>query len=1297
MPVSIKNAGVPFVMATGILVAVVIGELGPRFAWCPDITQPRHWLIQIIGLSLWAIAWTFVSAALHGNDDASVVVSSEADQSDVANGETADSSIRPRAKRSRFHWLVSSYPRVDQVVLPGLVLVCCGLIVTSLTAGVCLELSKAATLWFSLASEQNWVFVALASLSLAMIFLFVEQPTEFKAASIIVLWMVVWASGAFPFESSQSIASAIRWLLPLGGLVVAFLIANRAKVSPAWVSFRERLNLQGPSIATVRSTQQLINFALVVVVSIVLLVSTATVSQVMIHGVSALGGPAADSWFGRMDKVVSFGVPLALLVSTFLVYAIAERRPWLATAGSCVFQYMVVVAVVLLFLSPHPKMASAWFVRVLQSVSLGMTVYGFSWYMMRNRIQMPVAHASDQQSSSRLIRLRSISQIEVHTLINGLLITSLAVLVYARFYLVPDQPADWINSVGRNLGIVAWILFAGLAFTVWRQKLAHQRSTASGLWLSGWMGFVLVAMVAAIVDYNFEQRQTIAPWAAFNVLAAGTVIVIVVQVALLAFVFYRKIGDFQEPTANFIPTGAKGLSIGGNAEMVPLLLSSALGLMFAVRGALENGISFWFYLALVVAVVATLFLAGLLLRRAVLTMVAAGVTLIATSLVVLEKPTSFSANEPVWINLTAISLLGLALLTLTFYLYRRRWRYESIRRSFLTLPNIVTLLVPIWLLLGALIQVICDSMDSKDSSLVNPLGIFVILLTLAFLLLSLWNDRRRFWVFAYCLTTLGIVIIFVSGLLTDDATRAVGILFACSMTITAWGIGWASRNAYLTPLKKLSATRLVAWRESMRRQLPVMGLVLMSILIVISFVGILFVEERPLRYLVAASPLAMAVGMGSLSDPNRRRWLQWTCLALVTLGCLFAGWADLTPEQIFQRSGLPLLVRSLLVLAGAVFVFGGLITRWVRPGDSWLKSLREAAAVICGWAIICLGLLVTGEALEFQEEVGCGLTAAEAVSAAAVTIGMIFGLISIAIRPERDPFSFSLQGRQGYVYLAQLVAAGLVAHLYFSMPWLFQIGIKEYWPYLAMAICFGGVGLAQLLERRKLTVLGQPLFTTAAILPVLTAAGIFAIDSKADGALVLLTVGLAYLLISYTHRSALSGAAAILFGNLALWMFYDERFPQFSFFEHPQLWLIPPAISVLIAGQLNRNSLTTAQLAMLRYICVAVIYVSSTSEIFISGLGDKLWPPMILAALSVAGIMAGILLQVRSFLYLGSLFLLMAMITMVAHAHQRLDHVWPWWAFGITLGVAILIMFGLFEKKKNEMKTIAGRLKEWEV
>jgi len=320
----------------------------------------------------------------------------------------------------------------------------------------------------------------------------------------------------------------------------------------------------------------------------------------------------------------------------------------------------------------------------------------------------------------------------------------------------------------------------------------------------------------------------------------------------------------------------------------------------------------------------------------------------------------------------------------------------------------------------------------------------------------------------------------------------------------------------------------------------------------------------------------------------------------------------------------------------------------------------------------------------------------EAIAVTAVVFGMIVGLILIAVLPKNDPFSLSIAGRMGYVYAAQLVAAMMVAHLYLTMPNLFAFGIKDYWPYIAMVLCFGGVGVAQVLEKRQLTVLGQPLFNSAAILPLAVAVCIWGVDSKADVSLVMLTVGLAYLMISYTHRSILSGAAAIIFGNFALWLFYD-KFDGFAFVEHPQLWLIPPALSVLVAAQLSRNSLTREQLALVRYICVTVIYLSSTSEIFISGMGQKLWPPMVLAVLAVGGIMAGIMIHVRAYLYLGSAFLLLAMISMVSHAQQKLEHVWPWWAFGIGMGVAILVMFGLFEKRKKDMKQIVGRLSEWDL
>ena len=103
-----------------------------------------------------------------------------------------------------------------------------------------------------------------------------------------------------------------------------------------------------------------------------------------------------------------------------------------------------------------------------------------------------------------------------------------------------------------------------------------------------------------------------------------------------------------------------------------------------------------------------------------------------------------------------------------------------------------------------------------------------------------------------------------------------------------------------------------------------------------------------------------------------------------------------------------------------------------------------------------------------------------------------------------------------------------------------------------------------------------------------------------------------------------------------------------------------------------------------------MIYVSSTMEIFISGIGESLAPPIILAVLSLAGIMAGMILRTKAFLYFGTLFLFMSMLSMVAHAQQTLGHVWPWWAFGIGTGIAILVMFGLIEKRKNELDLLKG-------
>jgi hypothetical protein len=562
-------------------------------------------------------------------------------------------------------------------------------------------------------------------------------------------------------------------------------------------------------------------------------------------------------------------------------------------------------------------------------------------------------------------------------------------------------------------------------------------------------------------------------------------------------------------------------------------------------------------------------------------------------------------------------------------------------------------------------------------------------------IVHLWNDNGKFQIVGGYLWMLGVAILIATVVTNLGPSRWNWGMLAWGLVVAAWGLIWANRQSIFRNGELIRIPRLELLQHRLRLQLPVFGLIVSALVLLASVIAIFWTQERSLRYLAAVLPIPPALGIGCLSNQERRRWMQFLSLALLTISLVMIGWADLSREELWVNP-LSVWLRTFLVLAGAMAVYGILVSRWVRPGDSWLKTLLEMAVANCGLAVICLVAVVYQEFASFDKETGCGISIAESLAVGALAVGMVVGLITIAVKPKNDPFTLSLQGRMGYVYVGQFVTVLLVCHLFFSMPWLFRLGIAQYWPYILMALTIGGVGIAQVLEKRNLTVLGQPLFHTAAILPALASALIWTIDSKADSALVLLVGGLAYLLISYTRQSILSGAVGLILGNLAIWVFY-ERLPGFSFFEHPQWWLIPPAVSVLIAAQLSATSLTKYQLALIRYLCVSVIYVSSTSEIFIHQIGTKVWPPMVLAFLSVLGMMLGIMFRVRAYLFFGSLFLLMAMIAMISHAHQRLDHVWPWWAFGIGMGIAILVLFGYFERRRTKLKAIAVRFQHWEL
>jgi hypothetical protein len=148
--------------------------------------------------------------------------------------------------------------------------------------------------------------------------------------------------------------------------------------------------------------------------------------------------------------------------------------------------------------------------------------------------------------------------------------------------------------------------------------------------------------------------------------------------------------------------------------------------------------------------------------------------------------------------------------------------------------------------------------------------------------------------------------------------------------------------------------------------------------------------------------------------------------------------------------------------------------------------------------------------------------------------------------------------------------------------------------------------------------------------------------------------------------------------------------------EHPQFWLLPPAIATLIFVERHSSQLDANVATATRYLAILIAYFSSSAEIFLKAMEGQLWPPLLLLVLALVGVAAGIAMRVRAFLYCGTVFALVALLGMVWHAQQAIGQVWPWWAFGICTGIGLIALLGYFEKNRAQVLVYLEQLKSWE-
>ena len=451
----------------------------------------------------------------------------------------------------------------------------------------------------------------------------------------------------------------------------------------------------------------------------------------------------------------------------------------------------------------------------------------------------------------------------------------------------------------------------------------------------------------------------------------------------------------------------------------------------------------------------------------------------------------------------------------------------------------------------------------------------------------------------------------------------------------------------------------------------------------------------------AALLFAAAILMARRADgPWRAPW-QYATLGLGLAVYSELGWAGLDPfgDALW-------LHRSVILMAAAVVMtlVAGLGLRRLLPETSdWITSGRRMTPALGGLALLMLAIVLLQEGFLFcrYDEVAMAWPAIVVVTGCLAAL--VAGCLCFAVLPRWDPLGLTDRGRTAYVYAAEALGALTGVHLWLTVPWLFQLGfIEEYWLLIVTAVAFAGAGLSELFHRRKMPVLSEPLERTALVLPLVPAIGYWFMQAtsaetwflgQASPAMWLL-MGLFYCFMAVNKRSLWLGLLAVLAGNTGLWVLWDRL--DIEIYKHPQLWLIPIALAALVGEYLNRHRLEKAQSTAVRYLALSVIYVSSTADMFIAGVGKDFYMPVILMVLAVLGALAGILLRVRSFLYLGVTFLVLDIVTMVWYAAIQRQIWWIAAVCGIVLGIAVLILVGVFEKRRNDILAAVERLKDWE-
>jgi len=460
-----------------------------------------------------------------------------------------------------------------------------------------------------------------------------------------------------------------------------------------------------------------------------------------------------------------------------------------------------------------------------------------------------------------------------------------------------------------------------------------------------------------------------------------------------------------------------------------------------------------------------------------------------------------------------------------------------------------------------------------------------------------------------------------------------------------------------------------------------------------------------LRIAATVLPFISAVAILPIAVDRRQDTFRYCGLILLSTSLVLLWWADLPKAwgvADFDDSWI-FVQRTFaaLVTLGCLYP---ILAHGLRHKAAWVRPLMNM-----GWVTLTLGiatgtLLLTGSLGRQWDQIAESVDLGSKLTTMLAWIAVTARLLQFAARPHSSDRNAPVALRTAAVFGAELTLACLCAATYFHFPHLFTGILMDWWPIVLFGIAMLSAGLGEWLRRLGQTIIADPVQQSSLLLPIIPLAGVWffrgedaqvAWNEWGRYALLLLSGASLYGLYGWARNSVGLRALSGLLALCSFWAYLHSH-PDWRFAEHPQFWLLPPALAALVFAEFNRHRLENGVVIATRYTAILIAYLSSTSEIFLQAFEGQLWQPLLLLVLALAGVAAGIILRVRAFLFCGAAFTMVALLGMVWHAQQAIGQVWPWWAFGIATGIGLIVCLGYFEKNRPRVLAYLDEFRQWE-